>query len=395
MLFYRIYRDSSGKRVAFLQGNEACVEGALLAGVNFFAGYPITPSSEIATVASAKFPQNGGRFMQMEDEIASMAACIGAAMAGGKTMSATSGPGFSLKQENIGYACICEVPTLIVNVQRAGPSTGLPTQVSQGDVMQSRWGTHGDHPIIVLSPRNVGEVVYLTIEAVNLSEKYRTPVILLMDETVAHMREKVTLPDADQVERIERKKPTVPPSRYLPFDTRFGDVPPFAPFGSGYRYNITGLIHDRAGFPTTKPEEIVEMLDRIHNKIYGNLDDIVKVKEYNAADCDYLLIAFGSSVNSCLGAMEIAEKSSLHLGVLQLITVWPFADAQVEKALQNKKRVFMVEMNRGQLINEVRRVAGGRVEVEGINKYDGTLITPEEVIDALARSCPSAPLGTY
>lgn len=379
MLFYRLYKDSKGKRVGFLQGNEACVEGAIIAGVNFFAGYPITPSSEIAAVTAEKFPQNGGRFIQMEDEISSMAACIGASMAGCKSMTATSGPGFSLKQEHIGYACLSEVPTLIVNVQRAGPSTGLPTQISQGDVMQARWGTHGDHPIIVLSPKDVEETLYLTIEAVNMSEKYRTPVILLMDETVAHMREKVTLPDLSDIELIERKKATVKPSEYLPYDTRFGDVPPFAPYGTGYRYNITGLIHDRAGFPTTKTDEIVELLDRIHNKIYKNLADIVKVKEYNVSSSDYLLISFGSSILSCLGAMEIAGNS-LNLGVLQLVTIWPFADKQVQDAIKNKKKVFVVEMNMGQIINEVKRVAGHSVEVSGINKYDGTLITPEEII---------------
>ena len=378
MLFYRLYRDSEGKKVGFLQGNEACVEGAIIAGVNFFAGYPITPSSEIAAVAAEKFPQNGGRFIQMEDEISSMAACIGASMTGSKSMTATSGPGFSLKQEHIGYACLCEVPSLIVNVQRAGPSTGLPTQISQGDVLQSRWGTHGDHPIIVLSPKDVKETMELTIEAVNMSEKYRSPVILLTDETVAHMREKVTLPDLSDIELIERKKVTVKPAEYLPYDTKFGDVPPFAPYGTGYRYNITGLIHDKAGFPTTQTDEIVELLDRIHNKIYKNLDDIIQVKEFNVSDCDYLLISFGASVLSCLGAMELDRN--LSLGVLQLVTIWPFADKQVQDAIKNKKKVFVVEMNMGQIINEVQRVAGSSVEVQGINKYDGTLITPEEII---------------
>jgi 2-oxoglutarate ferredoxin oxidoreductase subunit alpha len=383
MLFYKLYKDSEGRKVGFLQGNEACVEGAIIAGVNFFAGYPITPSSEIAAVASEKFPQNNGRFIQMEDEISSMAACIGASMTGRKSMTATSGPGFSLKQENLGYACLCEIPALIVNVQRGGPSTGLPTQISQGDVMQARWGTHGDHPIIVLSPKDVEETMYLTIEAVNLSEKYRNPVILLMDETVAHMREKVTLPKVDEVKLIARQKVTVKPSDYLPFDTQFGDIPPFAPFGSGYRYNVTGLIHDKEGFPTTRSEEIIELLDRIHNKINDNLEDITKVKEYNTSECDYLLISYGSSVNSCLGAMDIARKSSLKLGVLQLVTIWPFADKQVAEAVKNKKKVFVVEMNRGQLINEVKRVAPDNIEVTGINKYDGTLINPEEILEQI------------
>ena len=383
MLFYRIYRDSSGKKVAFLQGNEACMEGAMLAGVDFFAGYPITPSSEIATVAAEKLPQRGGRFIQMEDEIASMAACIGAVMTGRKVMTATSGPGFSLKQENIGYACLCEIPLVIVNSQRGGPSTGLPTQIAQGDVMQARWGTHGDHSIIALSPRDVQEVLHLTIDAVNLSEKYRTPVILLLDETVSHMRQKITLPDEADIEIIERKAPTVPPGEYLPFDTRFGDVPPFAPFGSGYRFNITGLIHDRAGFPTARSDEVVELLERLKNKIDGNLDDIIRVNEYGVEESDYLLVSFGSTVSSCLGAMELAAGSP-SVGILQLVTVWPFPEREVARAAQGKKRVFVVELNQGQIIREVRRAVPDDVDVTGINKYDGTLITPEEILEKIA-----------
>lgn len=383
MLFYRLYKDRDGRDVGFLQGNIACTEAAIIAGVKFFAGYPITPSSEIPAVCAEKFPQIGGRFIQMEDEIAAMAACIGSSVAGVKSMTATSGPGFSLKQENLGYACLCEIPLLLINVQRGGPSTGLPTQVSQGDVMQTRWGTHGDHPIIVLSPKDVQEAMLLTIDAVNFSEKYRNPVILLMDETVAHMREKVTLPKASEIEIIERKQPSVEPSEFLPYDTAFGDVPPFASFGTPYRYNITGLVHDKAGFPTTKSEEIIELMDRIHNKIYDNLDDIIKTKEYNIKDSEYLLISFGSSVNSCIGAMEICMKNGPNTGILQLVTIWPFAEKQIAAASKGKKKVFVVEMNRGQLIHEVRRAVPDEIEVQGINRYDGILITPDEIAEAI------------
>lgn len=383
MLFYRLYKDRDGRKVGFIQGNEACVEAALIAGVRFFAGYPITPSSEIAAVAAEKFPIYGGKFIQMEDEIGSMAAIIGASMTGIKSMTATSGPGFSLKQENIGYAALNEVPCLIVDVQRAGPSTGLPTQIAQGDVMQSRWGTHGDHPIIVISPSSVEEVVEFTIDAVNYSEKYRTPVILLMDETVAHMRERITLPLENEVTLIERKKATVPPEEYKPFDSSFGDVPPFAPFGSGYRYNITGLIHDEAGFPTTRSDEIIPLLERIHRKIYNNLDDIVKVRKFRMEDAEILLISFGSTVRSCLGAMEKGREEGLKIGVLQLVTVWPFYDKIVLEAVEKVEKVYVVEMNMGQIIREVKRASMGKGNIKGINKYDGVLITPEEILEQI------------
>lgn len=384
MLFYRLYKDKDGRKVGFVQGDEACMEGAIIAGVRFFAGYPITPSSEIAAVAAEKLPMYGGKFIQMEDEISSMAACVGASMAGVKSMTATSGPGFSLKQENLGYAALNEVPCVVVNVQRAGPSTGLPTQISQGDVMQSRWGTHGDHPIIVFSPSSVEEVVELTIESVNYSEKYRNPVILLMDETVGHMREKIKLPLENEVSLIERKKATVPPGDYKPFDSSFGDVPPFVPFGKGYRYNITGLLHDEAGFPTTRPDEIVPLLDRIHRKIYDNLDDIVKIKRFETDDADFLLITFGSTTRSCLGAMEIGRKRGLKIGVLQLITIWPFPDKQIFEAVNKTENIFVVEMNMGQIINEVKRASMGKGKIRGINKYDGTLITPDEILEQVS-----------
>ncbi|MBF0499366.1 MAG: 2-oxoacid:acceptor oxidoreductase subunit alpha [Candidatus Riflebacteria bacterium] len=385
MLFYKLYKDKDGRKVGFVQGNEACAEAALAAGVRFFAGYPITPSSEIAQVLAEKLPMYGGRFIQMEDEIAAMAAIIGASMTGVKTLTATSGPGFSLKQENIGYACMNEVPCLIVNVQRAGPSTGLPTQVSQGDVMQTRWGTHGDHPIVVYSPCSVEETAELTITAINTSEKYRTPVILLMDETVAHMREKITLPHESEMKLFNRTRATVEPSDFRSFDTRFGDVPPFEPYGNekGYRFHITGLNHDENGFPTSRQDEVVPYMDRIHRKIYNNLDDIIKVKEWNTDDADFLLIAFGTTVRTCLGAMEKGRKKGLKIGVLQLITVWPFADKVVARLAKKIENIFVVELNMGQIINEVSRAAAGHGKIKGINKYDGVFITPDEILTHL------------
>lgn len=383
MLFYKLYKDKDGRKTGFLQGNEACVEAAILAGVKFFGGYPITPSSEIAAVCSEKFPMYGGRFIQMEDELSAMAVIVGASMTGVKSMTATSGPGFSLKQENLGFAIMNEVPCVIVNVQRAGPSTGLPTQVSQGDAMQARWGTHGDHPIIALSPSSVQEVVEVVIDAVNLSEKYRNPVVVLMDETVGHMRQRITLPLQEEVELVYRKGSSVSPEEFSPFDPNFGDVPPFEPFGSDYRYIITGLTHDPHGFPTTKPEEVKAALERLHNKIYNNLDDIVKVKEFNTEDADIILISFGTAVRSCVGAMDIARKNGLKVGVLQLITVWPLAEKQIEKAVKDADTVFVVEHNMGQMIREVERVACDRDKVKGIFKYDGLFISPQEIYDRI------------
>lgn len=383
MLFYKLFRDKNGRKVGFLQGNEACMEGAILGGVRFFGGYPITPSSEIAAIAAEKLPMYGGRFIQMEDELASMASIAGASMTGVKSMTATSGPGFSLKQENLGYAIINEIPCFIVNVQRGGPSTGLPTQVSQGDVMQAKWGTHGDHSIIALAPSSVQEVVEFAIEAINLSEKYRTPVIFLMDETVGHMREKIVLPRQEEVELVERKGATVPPEDFRVFDTRFGDVPPFEAFGSGYRYNITGLIHDEKGFPTTKPDEVLALRNRLRRKIEDNVEDISRMKEMKMDDADILLISYGASIRSCVSAMEMGRKEGLKIGVLQLITVWPLHEEKIKTVLDEFEDVFVVEVNQGQMVREVDRLNKQGANVSGINKYDGQFITPYEILDEI------------
>ena len=370
-------------KAQLMQGNEACAEGALRAGCRFFAGYPITPASEIAEHLSYQLPQVDGTFIQMEDEIASMGAVIGASLAGVKSMTATSGPGFSLMQENLGFACMAEVPCVVVNVMRGGPSTGLPTNPSQGDVMQARWGTHGDHPIIVLSPTSVMECFSLTVKAFNYSEKYRTPVILLMDEVVAHMREKVVLPDASEVEVIDRVKPSVPPEWYLPYeDTSFG-VPPMGIFGEGYRYHVTGLVHDIRGFPTLRQDEIKPFLLRLFRKISTHFNDIQLFENFFIEDADLVIVAFGCTARSAHRAMVEARARGMKVGLLKLITLWPFPRRFVEPLTQAGKTLLVPEMNMGQISREVKRVNQGMTEVITVNKIDGTMITPQEILEKI------------
>jgi len=371
------------KRVMLMQGNEACVEGAIAAGMRFYAGYPITPSTEIAELSAAKLPKVGGKFIQMEDEIASMGAVIGASLAGLKAMTATSGPGFSLKQENIGFACLTEVPCVIVNVQRGGPSTGLPTSPSQSDIMQARWGTHGDHPIIVISPSTVKEVYDMTIRAFNLSEKYRVPCILLMDEVVAHMREKVELPEKLSVEIINRKKPESTLHDYEPYKDCDGDgIPPMASFGDGIPFHVTGLIHDETGFPSTNPIVTENLINRLMNKIYNNLDDIVEYEMLYKEDADTIIVTFGSTARSVLRAVRLLRQEGLRVGMLRLKTIWPFAHKAINELTQTAaENLIVVEMNYGQLIETVKASADGKFKVYGLNKYNGELITPQEVIN--------------
>ena len=366
-----------------LQGNEACAEGALAAGCRFFAGYPITPASEIAEYLSRRLPEMDGTFIQMEDEIASLGAVIGASLAGVKSMTATSGPGFSLMQENLGFACIAEVPSVVVDVMRGGPSTGLPTNPSQGDVMQARWGTHGDHPIIALCPSSVSECFSLTVKAFNFSEKYRTPVILLIDEVVAHMREKVVLPDPSGVEVIDRVKPSVPPEWYLPYeDTSFG-VPPMGIFGEGYRYHVTGLVHDIRGFPTLRQDEIEPFLLRLFRKISTHFDDLQLVESFSTEDADLVIVAYGSVARSAHRAMVEARAQGIKVGLLKLITLWPFPRSFVEPLTRANKVLLVPEMNMGQISREVKRVNQGMARVNTLNKIDGTLITPKEILEKI------------
>ena len=377
--------ENHKKTVAFLQGNETCSVAALHAGVRFFAGYPITPSSEIAAVMALKLPLYGGMFVQMEDEIASMAAIIGAAMTGAKTMTATSGPGFSLKQENIGYAALCEVPCIIINVQRGGPSTGLPTELAQADIMQTRWGTHGDHSIIAFAPSSIEEIYRYTIKAVNIAEAYRTPVVILLDEVLAHMRERLEIPPIEKIQAasVERKRPTVKPEDFKPFDTSFGNVPPMADFGSGYRYHTTGLIHDESGFPTASAKEIVSLLERLKNKIKPDDPNFTFWRELETEDANTMVISFGSASRVARRAVNILRQQGRRIGLLQLITLWPAPEKLISKLCKRVKKVFVVEMNQGQYIREIERIAGNDAKIKLITRIDGKLITPEQVIDAL------------
>ncbi len=368
-----------------LQGNEAIVEGALAAGCRFFAGYPITPATEISEGLAQRLPGVEGTFIQMEDEIASLGAVIGASLAGVKAMTATSGPGFSLMQENLGFACVAEVPCVIVNVMRGGPSTGLPTHVSQGDVMQARWGTHGDHPIIVLAAATTRDCFDLTVRSFNLSEKYRTPVILLTDEVVAHTREKVVLPEPAAVEVVDRLRPTTPPEWYIPYEDNPRGVPHMGIFGDGYRYHVTGLIHDVHGFPTERKDEIVPFLNRLFRKITQHFDDILMVEEEQTADAEILVAAYGSVARSARRAVREARRQGIKAGLFQLVTLWPFPRRLLEPHLRRVKAVLVPELNRGQMSREVKRVNQGMTRIETLNRIDGDLITPGEIVERLMK----------
>ena len=369
--------------VRMWQGNVACAEGAIAAGCRFFAGYPITPSSEIAEVLALRFPVIGGNFIQMEDEIAAMGAIIGGSLGGAKTMTATSGPGFSLKQENIGFAVMTEVPCVIVNVQRGGPSTGLPTHAAQSDVMQARWGTHGDHPIIVLCPSSVRETYDLTIRAFNLAEKYRMPVILLSDEIIGHLTEKIEIPDPSTIEIIDRKKPTDTPENYLPYEMDDSDIPAMANFGEGYRYHVTGLAHDETGFPTNDPKKIRAQMLRLNRKIQRFRDDIVEVETFNTDDMDVLVISFGSTARSAKRAVINAREKGVKAGLLRLKTIWPFPDKEIEALYKPVRKIVVAEMNLGQIAHEVEWATRREKPVVRVNKIDGEPITPIEIYEAI------------
>jgi len=366
-----------------LQGNEAVAEGALRAGCRFFAGYPITPATEISEVLSVRLPKTDGTFIQMEDEIASLGAVIGASLTGVKSMTATSGPGFSLMQENLGLAIIAEVPCVIVNVMRGGPSTGLPTFPAQGDVMQARWGTHGDHPIIVLSASTVRECYDMTIRAFNLSEKFRTPVILLIDEVVGHMREKMVLDDEEKIDIFNRVRPTMPPEWYIPYEDTPSGVSPMANFGEGYRYHVTGLTHDVRGFPTSRPDEIGPFISRLHRKISSHFSEIQIAEFFKTEDAEITIVAYGCVARSAKRAVIEAREKGLKVGLLKLSTIWPFMRTAVEKALQTSKILIVPEMNMGQISREVKRVNRGVARVVALNKVDGTIITPMEILNRI------------
>lgn len=368
------------KKIKFVQGNEACVEGALYAGVDFYAGYPITPSTEIAERLSERLPQIGGKFIQMEDEIASMCAIIGASLTGNKVMTATSGPGFSLKQEAIGYACMTEIPCVIANVQRGGPSTGNPTHVGQGDINQARWGTHGDHSIIALTASNHQDVFAMTVEAFNMAETYRTPVILLLDESIGHMREKLIIPEAGELEIVDRLRTSVPKGvDYRPYLPREDGRLPMSDFGAEHRYNVTGLYHDMWGFPSANPKIVNELLRHLVDKIENNVHAITRYKEYFLDDADYVLVSYGSSARSALHMAKNRREKNEKIGVLELQTIWPFPTELVREKCAGAKAVIVVEMNMGQVLAQVKAAVEQPGKVFLANRIDGKLITPSDI----------------
>lgn len=366
--------------IRFVQGNEACVEGALYAGCNFFAGYPITPSTEIAEQLSARLPQIGGKFIQMEDEIASMCAIVGASLTGCKVMTATSGPGFSLKQEALGYAIMAEIPCVIVNVQRGGPSTGIPTHVHQGDVNQARWGTHGDHAIVVLTASNHQDVFAMTVEAFNIAETYRTPVVLLFDEVVGHMRERLVLPEPGEIPIVERLRTSVKQGvNYHPYLAREDGRLPMSDFGGVHRYNVTGLYHDMWGFPSDEPGIINGLLHHLMDKIEHRTNQLARFKEFYTEDAECLMISYGSSARSAREVVEKHRRRGEQFGLLELQTLWPFPYYLVRQRAAAARIVVVVEMNTGQVCQSVRLAVGQPDRVFLANRVDGVLISPDDI----------------
>lgn len=375
-------------RTLLMQGNQAVVEGAIAAGVRFYGGYPITPSTEIAEGMAKRLPEVGGKFMQTEDEIAGIGTVIGASLGGVKAMTATSGPGFSLKQEMIGLACSAEIPLVVVDVQRVGPATGQPTSPSQGDVMQARWGTHGDHWVIALSPSSVPECFTLTRRAVALSERYRCPVILLMDEIVGHMRERIDLPeDYSALPKVSRKAPTVPPEEYLAYrDVDSSGVPPMAAFGSGYRWHVSGLIHDETGFPKGTPAATRSAMERLRGKLENNMADIVTAESYHLDDAEIAVIAFGGAARSVYDAVDMAREEGIKAGLWRPVTIWPFAEAEVKELAHRVKHILVHELNCGQYVREVERAVTGAAPVHLYAKYDNESATPEELLAEIKKA---------
>ncbi len=371
------------KKVALMQGNSACAYGAVYAGAKFFGGYPITPSTEVAEVLSEELPKVGGKFIQMEDEIAAMASVIGASLTGLKSITATSGPGVSLKQELIGYACIAEVPCVIINVMRGGPSTGMPTGPGQSDVQQAKWGTHGDHPTIALVPSTIQEIFEETVRAFNLAEKYRMPVQVLYDEIVGHMREPLTFPEPGELEIIDREEPSVSPEDYKPYDASKGEVPPLAAFGTDYRFHVTGLNKAADGFPTTKAELVDAEERRQVNKVESevNAANIEKNEEYHCDDAEVIIFAYGSTARSARYAVNELRKEGIKAGLFRPITLWPFPQKRVAALGKQAKAIIVPELNLGQMILEVERVVKGDCTLAGIHRVDGEPINPGQIMD--------------
>ena len=378
----------------FMLGDHAAAEGAILAGCRFFAGYPITPATEIAERMSIRLPQVGGVYIQMEDELASMNAILGASWAGAKTMTATSGPGFSLMMENLGLGIMLETPCVLVNVQRGGPSTGLPTLVGQQDMMQARWGSHGDYEIIALSPSSPQELFDLTIRAFNLAEKYRTPVLVMTDAEVGHMTEKVVIPSPEEVEIVDRpqvRRGDVEPDHFRIFrDSPDGDgngyVSPMAIAGEGYRIHVTGLTHDERGYPGMNALTQEWNVNRLVDKIRVHRDDIIEVEEQNLDEAEVVVVSYGISARTSLWPIELARREGIRVGYLRLITVWPFPEERIRQVAKGIRAFVVPEINLGQIAREVERCAAGQAQVFGANRAGGDILEPEQVLDVIRRA---------
>jgi 2-oxoglutarate ferredoxin oxidoreductase subunit alpha len=370
----------------FMNGDHACCEGALAAGCRFFAGYPITPATEVAERMSRRLPELGGIYIQMEDELASMAAILGASWGGVKAMTSTSGPGFSLMMENIGLGICTETPCVVCNVQRAGPSTGLPTLVAQGDMMQARWGSHGHYEIIALSPSSPQEMFDFTIRAFNLSEQYRLPVIILADEVVGHMNERVVIPPAGEIEVVKRRKPKVPPGEYMPYQPDSDGVAPMADCGEGYRIHVTGLTHDERGYPGMNAKTQEQMMERLIRKIRSNRDSIIRTENVFLDDAEVVVVAYGISARSARHAVQEARAKGIRAGLIKLETVWPFPEELIRSVASRVRALIMPEINAGQMVLELERCAGGACPVRLVAHYGGALIPPAKVLDAVQKA---------
>lgn len=367
----------------FINGDEACAEGAIAAGCKFFGGYPITPATEVAEHMSERLPDVGGTYIQMEDEIAAMTAILGAAWTGIKTMTSTSGPGFSLMMETVGLAVVTETPCVVVNVQRAGPSTGLPTMGAQGDMMQAKWGSHGDYEIIAIAPCSPQEMFDLTITAFNLSETYRVPVFIMSDEIVGHMSEKVVIPKPGKIKTVSRKTPKGPKSKFKPFKPGPDGVAPMPAIGQGYKVHVTGLTHDEKGYPVMAVETHEEMMKRILGKIRNNLDDIIITDAYRLEDADIVIVSYGVSSRTSYTAVDMARENGFKAGLLRLVTVWPFPDDRIRDLAGRVKGFITVEMNMGQIVREVQRCAGHGVPTFLAGHPGGAIVPPENVLDII------------
>ena len=367
----------------YLDGNHACAEGGIAAGCKFFGGYPITPSTEIAERVSRRFPLVGGVFIQMEDELASMAAILGASMGGVKSMSCTSGPGFSLMMENFGLGIMLETPCVLVNVQRGGPSTGLPTLPGQADMMQARWGSHGDYEVIALAPDSPQESFELVIHAFNLSEKYRMPVFVMTDECVGHMTEKVVIPPAEEIELLERRYTSKKPGEAWPYDPSEDLIPPMLPVGEGYKFHVTGLTHDTRGYPIINAEAQEENVRHLIDKVNMNADDIIWLEEKDIDDAEVIVMAYGISSRVIQPAIARARKEGIKVGQIKMVTVWPFPEKRVKELAGKVKSLIMVEMNYGQVFLDMERCAAGQCQCYLLGHAGGTVHNPEDIYNTI------------